>query len=51
MRKMSAFNLISLVLGIAFLYAPIVILVIYSFNASRLVVVWGGAGRHSGMPR
>ncbi len=42
MRKMSAFNLVSLVLGIAFLYAPIVILVIYSFNASRLVVVWGG---------
>ena len=29
-------------LGIAFLYLPIVILVIYSFNASRLVAVWGG---------
>lgn len=30
------------VLGFAFLYAPIVVLVIYSFNASRLVTVWGG---------
>jgi putrescine transport system permease protein len=29
-------------LGLAFLYAPIVILVAYSFNASRLVTVWGG---------
>ena len=42
MRKLSAFNLAALVLGIAFLYLPIVILVVYSFNASRLVVVWGG---------
>jgi ABC-type spermidine/putrescine transport system permease subunit I len=31
-----------LALGLAFLYLPIVILVIYSFNASRLVTVWGG---------
>ncbi|MTJ81838.1 MAG: ABC transporter permease subunit [Telmatospirillum sp.] len=29
-------------LGYAFLYLPIVLLVIYSFNASRLVTVWGG---------
>jgi len=43
MRKgPSAFNIASVVLGLAFLYAPIVILVIYSFNASRLVTVWGG---------
>ena len=43
MRKgMSAFNLVSVALGLAFLYLPIVILVIYSFNASRLVGVWGG---------
>jgi putrescine transport system permease protein len=43
MRKgMSTFNLVSVALGIAFLYLPIVILVIYSFNASRLVGVWGG---------
>jgi putrescine transport system permease protein len=40
--KFSRFNLASLVLGLAFLYLPIVILVIYSFNASRLVTVWGG---------
>ena len=42
MRKISAFNLASIVLGLAFLYLPIVILVIYSFNASQLVAVWGG---------
>jgi putrescine transport system permease protein len=42
MRRLSAFNLTAIVLGLAFLYLPIVILVIYSFNASRLVSVWGG---------
>jgi putrescine transport system permease protein len=42
MRKLSAFNVATLVLGIAFLYLPIAILVIFSFNASRLVTVWGG---------
>jgi putrescine transport system permease protein len=42
MRKLTAFNLAAIILGIIFLYLPIVILVIYSFNASRLVVVWGG---------
>ena len=41
-RQMSRFNVASLTLGLAFLYLPIVILVIYSFNASRLVTVWGG---------
>jgi len=41
-RKLSLFNVISVALGLAFLYLPIVILVIYSFNASRLVTVWGG---------
>jgi putrescine transport system permease protein len=40
--KLSGFNVASLGLGLAFLYLPIVILVIYSFNASRLVTVWGG---------
>jgi putrescine transport system permease protein len=40
--KLSRFNIASLGLGLAFLYLPIVILVIYSFNASRLVTVWGG---------
>jgi putrescine transport system permease protein len=42
MRKPSAFNVAALILGIAFLYLPIGILAIYSFNASRLVTVWGG---------
>ncbi|WJR77514.1 ABC transporter permease subunit [Bradyrhizobium sp. NP1] len=41
-RRISPFNTVSLALGLAFLYLPIVILVIYSFNASRLVTVWGG---------
>src|SRR5215217_2598827 len=41
-RGMSSFNLISVVLGIGFLYLPIAVLVIYSFNASRLVGIWGG---------
>ena len=31
-----------LALGFAFLYGPILLLVTYSFNASRLVTVWGG---------
>ena len=41
-RGVSAFNVTAIALGLAFLYLPIVILVIYSFNASRLVSVWGG---------
>ena len=28
--------------GFAFLYGPIVVLIVYSFNASELVAVWGG---------
>jgi putrescine transport system permease protein len=41
-RGPSWFNITALALGFAFLYVPIAILVIYSFNASRLVTVWGG---------
>ena len=41
-RGASWFNVAAVALGLAFLYLPIVILVIYSFNASRLVTVWGG---------
>jgi len=41
-RGLSVFNVTSVALGLAFLYVPIVILVIFSFNASRLVTVWGG---------
>ena len=46
MRRVSAFNLLAILLGVAFLYLPIVVLVIYSFNASRLVTVWGGWSTH-----
>jgi putrescine transport system permease protein len=46
MRKVSAFNIAAILLGLVFLYVPIVILVIYSFNASRLVAVWGGWSTH-----
>jgi putrescine transport system permease protein len=43
MRKgPTIFNVTAVALGLAFLYLPIAILVIYSFNASRLVTVWGG---------
>ncbi|MBM6594292.1 ABC transporter permease [Microvirga pudoricolor] len=41
-RRLSLFNVTSLVLGFAFLYLPILLLMVYSFNASRLVTVWGG---------
>ncbi|MEW6454547.1 MAG: ABC transporter permease subunit [Pseudomonadota bacterium] len=41
-RGLTAFNITSVALGLAFLYVPVAILVIYSFNASRLVTVWGG---------
>src|SRR3977135_1977803 len=40
--RITPFNVTALALGLAFLYLPIVILVIYSCNASRLVTVWGG---------
>ena len=42
MKRFSAFNAVSLTLGFAFLYLPMIILVIYSFNASKLVTVWAG---------
>ncbi|WP_062206878.1 ABC transporter permease [Aureimonas sp. AU12] len=41
-RGLTPFNILSLTLGFAFLYVPIVLLVVYSFNASQLVTVWGG---------
>ena len=42
MGRLSFTNLTALAAGLAFLYAPIAILIVYSFNASRLVTVWGG---------
>jgi putrescine transport system permease protein len=40
--RFSWFNITSIALGFAFLYIPILLLVIYSFNDSKLVTVWGG---------
>lgn len=40
--RWSWFNISSVVLGFSFLYLPIILLVIYSFNESRLVTVWAG---------
>lgn len=42
MRRLGPGLILALVLGFAFLYLPILALVAYSFNASRLVTVWGG---------
>ena len=42
MRKGGYLLPIATVLGFAFLYAPIGSLVIFSFNESKLVTVWGG---------
>ena len=42
MRRLSWFNATSLTLGFAFLYLPMLILILYSFNASKLVTVWAG---------
>ena len=36
------FSSFMLVAGLTFIYLPMLILVIYSFNASKLVTVWGG---------
>lgn len=42
MQSPTWFNRSAIILGMAFLYVPIVVLVLLSFNASRLVTVWGG---------
>jgi putrescine transport system permease protein len=41
-RRPLALRMTALVLGFGFLYLPIALLVVYSFNASRLVTVWAG---------
>ncbi len=41
-KRFTWFNATSLTLGFVFLYLPILILVIYSFNSSKLVTVWAG---------
>ena len=40
--RLSWFLKLMLMLSLAFLYIPLVVLVIYSFNESKLVTVWGG---------
>lgn len=40
--KRSRFLTVMLTLGLAFFYVPMIMLVIYSFNYSKLVPVWGG---------
>ena len=40
--KLSWFLKLMLMLSLAFLYIPLVVLVVYSFNESKLVTVWGG---------
>ena len=40
--KLSPFLKMMLCLGLAFLYIPLIVLIAYSFNDSKLVTVWGG---------
>jgi putrescine transport system permease protein len=42
MKKFGNFNIAALVIGFSFLYIPIILLILFSFNESRLVTVWGG---------
>ncbi|MDJ0934100.1 MAG: ABC transporter permease subunit [Kiloniellales bacterium] len=41
-RNRSMFLISALAFGFAFLYGPIVSLIVFSFNKSKLVTVWGG---------
>ena len=43
MRRRGLFSRTALVLGLVFLYLPIVSMIVYSFNNSRLVTVWDAA--------
>jgi putrescine transport system permease protein len=42
MTRFSKFNLSAIILGFTFLYVPIILLILFSFNESRLVTVWAG---------
>jgi putrescine transport system permease protein len=46
MQGRSWFRMASLFVGFAFLYIPIASLIVYSFNKSKLVTVWGGFSTH-----
>jgi putrescine transport system permease protein len=45
-HRLSPFLLAMMVVGYVFLYVPIASVVVYSFNASRLVTVWAGFSTH-----
>jgi putrescine transport system permease protein len=45
-NRLSPFLATMLGLGLVFLYGPIVSVVVYSFNESRLVTVWAGFSTH-----
>ena len=40
--RRSRFLTVMITLGLAFFYIPMILLVVYSFNYSKLVPVWGG---------
>ncbi len=42
MRRLTWFNTTALTFGFAFLYLPMLLLIFYSFNSSKLVTVWAG---------
>jgi putrescine transport system permease protein len=42
MKRRSTFLMTVLCFGFAFFYIPILSMIVYSFNASRLATVWGG---------
>ncbi len=42
MNRRSRFVTVMMVAGFLFLYLPIVLMIVFSFNESRLVTVWGG---------
>ena len=42
MRQRSTFLFSVLCFGFAFFYIPIISMIVYSFNKSRLATVWGG---------
>lgn len=42
MRRHSRFIVSALAFGYAFLYVPLLLVIVYSFNDSRIATVWGG---------
>ena len=41
-RTPTAFNLAAVIAGLGFIYLPILLVIVFSFNDSRLVTVWAG---------